>query len=102
MKILHVIPAVAPKYGGPSAVAVGLARALRNLGADARIATTSADGRDDLRVPHAVEVDHGGVPTIFFRRTFSESLKYSGEFAQWLRKNVLSYDLVHIHAVFSH
>src|SRR6185295_12578190 len=100
MKVLHVIPAVAPRYGGPSGVALGLCRALLESGVDVRVATTSADGERDLDVPLGVDVDYQGAPAIFFRRDFSESYKYSGDLVRWLRGNVASYDLVHVHAVF--
>ena len=44
-----------------------------------------------------------GVPTILFRRQFSEALKYSAPLAAWLQKSVPSeYDVVHVHALLSH
>jgi len=102
MKVLHVIPAVAPRYGGPSSAIGGLVRSLRRCGVDAIVATTSADGGGELDVPLGSEVEYGGMRAIFFRRDFSESYKYSRSLASWLDSNVASYDLVHIHAVFSH
>ena len=44
MKILHVIPSVAPRYGGPSQAVVEMCRALRATGTEVMIATTDADG----------------------------------------------------------
>jgi len=102
MKVLHVIPAIAPRYGGPSAVILGLTSALREAGIDAKIATTSADGGNRLDVGHGVEVLYADVPSFFFRRAFSESYKYSPELSRWLFDHVREYDVVHVHAVFSH
>jgi len=43
-----------------------------------------------------------GVPVILFRREWSEAFKYSRPLARWLEENVKNFDLVDIHAVFSH
>jgi glycosyltransferase involved in cell wall biosynthesis len=102
MKILHVIPAVAPRYGGPSQAVVEMCLALQDAGLTVEICTTDADGDGRL----AVELDkptlYRGVQTHFFRRDRSEAFKFSRSLAQWLDKNVARYDIVHIHAVFSH
>jgi glycosyltransferase involved in cell wall biosynthesis len=79
-----------------------MVHSLREVGTDAGIAATSADGRDSLNVEHGMWVDFRGVPAIFFRRDWSESFKYSGALAAWLRSHVKEFDAVHIHAVFSH
>lgn len=102
MKVLHVIPAVAERYGGPSQAIVEMTRALLNRHVDVLIATTDADGAGHLSVPLGQPVCHDGVPTVFFARQWSESLKYSRPLQGWLAAHVAEYDLVHIHAVFSH
>ncbi len=102
MKILHVIPAVAPRYGGPSQAVIEMCLALQKAGIAVELCTTDADGDGRL----AVELDkptlYRGVQTYFFRRDRSEAFKFSRSLAQWLDGNVARYDLVHIHAVFSH
>jgi glycosyltransferase involved in cell wall biosynthesis len=102
VKVLHVIPAVASCYGGPSAVLPTMCRALAREGVDATIATTDADGTGTLPVPLGVATVYQDTPAIFFRRQWSESFKYSKPLATWLRQNVAAFDLVHIHAVLSH
>ena len=102
MRVLHVIPAVAARYGGPSAAIVGMCHALRAAGIDAVIATTDADGSARLPVETDVMSVHRDVPTIFFRRQATESLKWSSGLASWLNAHVREFDLVHAHAVFSH
>ena len=102
MKILHVIPGIAPRYGGPSLAINGMSRALIEAGVEVLVATTDADGAGQLAVPLAEITDYQGVPTIFFRRQWSEAFKYSQPLAQWLQKHAGEFDVIHIHAVFSH
>ena len=101
MKVLHVIPAVAARYGGPSAAMVGYGRALAARGVGVLIATTNADGPAELPVPVGEIVHVEGVPTIFFPR-HGERFKWSGALASWLNREVAAWDLVHVHGVFSH
>lgn len=102
MRVLQVIPAVAPRYGGPSVAVVQICRALCDRGIDARIATTDADGNSHLPVALGSWETHEGVPAIFFRKQWSESLKYSRPLERWLGERVGDFDLVHIDSVFSH
>jgi glycosyltransferase involved in cell wall biosynthesis len=102
LKVLHVIPAVAPRYGGPSRAVFDMCRPLPERGARVLIATTDADGGGCLPVELGREVEYNGIPTIFFSRQFSEAFKYSAPMARWLSRNVAAFDVVHIHAVFSH
>ncbi|MDQ3013875.1 MAG: glycosyltransferase [Acidobacteriota bacterium] len=102
MKVLHVIPAVALRYGGPSQAIYVTCRALQAQSVTPIIATTNADGGGELPVPLGSRILYQEVPTIFFARQFSEALKYSRPLAQWLSSNIKDFDLVHIHAVFSH
>ena len=101
MRILHVIPSVAPRYGGPSYAVAGYCQALARRGVTAVIATTNADGDGVLPVPTGRAIDHQGIETWFFPR-HGEAFKYSPMLARWLRACVHEFDLVHVHAVFSH
>lgn len=103
MRVLHVIPAIAPRYGGPSAAVLSMCRALNERGScRAEIATTDADGPDRLAVDVGATIDHDRVSVTFFKRAFSESFKYSGGLADWLIDKARDFDVIHIHAVFSH
>jgi glycosyltransferase involved in cell wall biosynthesis len=99
---LHVIPAVAARYGGPSRAVFGMCRALSERGIDPLIATTDADGEGCLPVQLGTPVSFNGTSTVFFRRQWSERFKYSRPMATWLDRHVHEFDAVHIHAVFSH
>lgn len=102
MRVLHVIPSVAPRYGGPSRAIFEMCRALQEKGVDQMVATTDADGGGRLPVDLAKTLDYDGVPTIFFSRQWSEAFKYSRPLARWLESEVSEFDVVHVHAVFSH
>jgi glycosyltransferase involved in cell wall biosynthesis len=101
-KVLHVIPALAPRYGGPSAAVVGMCRTLIAAGVPTLIASTDADGRGRLTVETGQIESFNGVPAIFFPRVASESFKWSAPLESWLRARVADFDIVHVHAVFSH
>jgi glycosyltransferase involved in cell wall biosynthesis len=79
-----------------------MCRALTERGVDPLIATTDADGRGRLSVQTGRVVDFNTVPTVFFARQWSEAFKFSWPLANWLSRNIAQFDVVHIHAVFSH
>jgi glycosyltransferase involved in cell wall biosynthesis len=102
VKILHVIPALAPRYGGPSAAAIGMCRALGEAGVGTLMATTDADGSHRLPVPLGEPTTFEGVDVVFFRRRLGEAFKWAVGMRAWLDAHVREFDLVHVHAVFSH
>jgi glycosyltransferase involved in cell wall biosynthesis len=101
-RILHVVPSLAPRYGGPSAATLGICRALAAAGTRTLIATTNADGPGRLPVSLGDVTTYEGLDTVFFPRQISESFKWSSPLAQWVRHHATAFDLVHVHAVFSH
>jgi len=106
LKVLHIIPSVAPCRGGPSKAVIEMVYALRKAGVNAEIATTNDDGRNKLDVELKRLIQHRGVPIRFFNRV-SPPVKamrefiYSNQFERWLKSNITNYDVIHIHAVFS-
>ena len=76
--------------------------ALRAGGVDASIVATDADGPGRLPVDLGTETMFQGVPVRFFSCQASESFKWSRPLASWLHSQVHAFDLVHVHAVFSH
>lgn len=102
MKVLHVIPAVAPRYGGPSRAVLDMCRGLLAEGVDVLLVTTDADGPGRLQVTPGATVAYEGTPTRFFPRQVSESFKFSMPLSRWLHRHASGFDAVHIHAVYSH
>lgn len=102
IRALHVIPGVSRRYGGPSRAVYDMCSALQQRGGEPVVCTTDADGEARLPVELGRVGHYRGVPTIFFARQWSEAYKYSRPLARWLKDNVKHFDVVHIHAVFSH
>ena len=101
-RALHVVPAIAARYGGPSVATLGMCRALNAAGLETLVATTDADGTGRLDVPLERSGFYDGISVVFFRRQFSESYKWSGGLSAWLNIHAAEFDVAHIHAVFSH
>ena len=102
MRVLHVIPAIAARYGGPSSAVLGLTRALAESGVETLIATTDADGGERLPLPLGEITEYEGAFVIAFRRVATESFKYTPGLSAWLNREVANFDVVHIHGVMSH
>lgn len=97
MRVLHVIPSVSERSGGPATAIVPMCRALEERGVEVVLATTS----HGLTQSDADQIKKG-VGARIFRMQFGESFKYSRPLAAWLDESVREFDLVHIHAVFNH
>jgi glycosyltransferase involved in cell wall biosynthesis len=100
LRVLHVIPSMAKRYGGPSTVVYPLTSALNRLcDVESVIATTDADGPRRSFDPTK---SHSGVIVHAFPRTISEQWKYSPALGRWLRAHVREFDIVQIHSVWSY
>ncbi len=100
MRVLHVIPGVAPRYGGPSTAIWPMVAALNRLAdVSAEVATTDADGPGRRFDPQSLPP---GVVTHLFRRGFSEQWKYSRDLGAWLGRHAQDYDLLHVHSVWNY
>ena len=104
MKVLHVIPSVAPIQGGPSYAVLAMVQALRSQGIEVEIATTDDNGPKLLEVPLNQQTEYQEVPIWFFPR-FALPMKefiFSAALTQWLWQNMRNYDLAHTHYLFSY
>ena len=100
MRILHVIPSFAPRYGGPTVAAVGLTRELARRGHDVSVATTNVDGPGELDVPLGRPVPMDGVDVWYFPIQRPRWYHFSAPMGRALRDLVRRSDVVHIHYVF--
>jgi glycosyltransferase involved in cell wall biosynthesis len=100
-RVLHVIPSVSRFRGGPSAMVRQIAGGLAQLGIDAHVASTNDDGRATSQVPCGVPVRHSGATYWYFPRQ-TRFYTFSWPLTSWLAANISSFDLVHIHALFSY
>ena len=101
MRVLHVIPSLSAKHGGPSVALPLIARSLVQSGVAVDVATTDDDGPGGrLEVPIEQRVQQDGYGLFYFRKQ-TEFYKVSLPLHRWLQRHVCDYDLVHIHALFS-
>src|SRR5215208_3961311 len=92
MRVLHVIPSVSERSGGPATAIVPMCRALMQQGVEVLLLSSTA----------GLSGEYKGIPAIFFAPQFGASFKYSRPLASWLSSNIKNFDLAHIHAVFNH
>ena len=104
MRVLHVIPSLSPKLGGPTHVVLNLVKALLEQGIDAEVVTTDDDGADLLDVPLAQRTFYKNIPVWFLPR-FSPRLKefiFSPAITTWLWQHIQRYDVLDNHYLFSY
>jgi len=107
MKILHLMASLAPRHGGPTEAAVGMVRALRRIGVDARLLSSDDDLGGRLDLPLNQWTEHEGLPTFFLPRVTSRQhtligFTYTPGTSAWCRRHLGEFDFAHIHTVFSH
>ena len=108
LKVLHVIPSISPRRGGPSQAAIEMVNALRLRNVDASILTTNDDCESLLTdLPIGDWTTYAGVPVLAFPRwnppigVLKEYI-ISSRLNKWLPKNICNFDLIHVHALFSY
>lgn len=104
MRVLHISPYFAPAfvYGGPPRSILGLCKALRKIGVDASVFTTTANGTSDL-APSAAQWDiYESVPVHYFSRTFPKRFFRASTLAATLPRVIDDYDLLHVHGVWNY
>lgn len=102
MKVLHVIPSISERSGGPGQAIIPMCRSLGAQGVEVLLATTDDNLPNGSEPVRETVTDYKNLPVIFFPAQLGASFKYSRPFAKWLYGNVANYDLVHVHAVFNH
>lgn len=103
MKILQVVSALGPIYGGPSKIVVELAQAIGRAGPHVDLVTTDANGINQMDVPIATWIDSDGCRIQFFPYVHQlGEYKFSWSLSRWLYSHVSNYDLVHVQAIFTY
>jgi len=99
MRVLQVIPSVSIVHGGPSRVLVLLEQGLCAQGVSVTTATTDDDG-PACRLEIAASREAHGAKRIYFRKWF-DFYKVAPAMLPWLWRNIRTFDVVHIHSLFS-
>lgn len=108
MKILHIIPSISKKRGGPSAAIMSMVKALREEGVDAAILTTNDN--NTYREEHMTLGRWfwlNDIPVLMFP-TLNSELQILNEYlisphlSWWLFHNIDKFDAIHVHSIFSY
>jgi glycosyltransferase involved in cell wall biosynthesis len=108
LKVLHVIPSISPRRGGPSQAAIEMVTALRLRHVDASILTTNDDCESLLTdLPLGGWTTYAGVPVLAFPRWSPpmgalKDYNFCSRLNRWLPNNIHNFDLLHVHALFSY
>ena len=100
MRVLHVIPSFAARYGGPIVAVQGLTKELARQGHDVTVMTTNLDGPGVLDVPVNSAVAMDGVEVWYFPVERPRWHHFSRPLGRALRERVGEFDIVHVHSVF--
>lgn len=100
MRILHVIPWLSERYGGPAVLVPQAARALDQRGHHSEIATTVADGRGVVSVPTGEPVAWHGATATFHPLSPPRWYKASLPLLVDLWRRTATFDVVHIHYLY--
>jgi glycosyltransferase involved in cell wall biosynthesis len=98
--ILHVIPSLAPRDGGPTVATLAVCRELIRRGQQVEIYTTNADGEGCLDVPLEAATHVRGIDITYFPINGSHYYKISRAMASALHKNIPRFQLVHINSLY--
>lgn len=100
MKILHIVPFYKPAfiYGGPIASVSKLCESQQRAGANVRVITTNANGRDvNLGVDTEYFHEIAGVQVRYFDSVTNDNTFISMKLWRYLYRHCRDYDMVHIH-----
>lgn len=103
MNVLHIVPAYLPEYsfGGPIIATAELCRGLVKKGLDVSVYTTfSGFKSQQTEVPLNQVVNINQVKVTYYPTKFIKKYYYSEALFEGLKKNIHTFDLLHIHSVF--
>ncbi len=104
MRVLQIVPSISLIYGGPSQMVLGLSSALARQGVEVTILTTDSNGdtgQEPLDVPLNTPIEQDGYKIIYFRCVPFRRYKFSVDLLKWLNLHAATFNLAHIHALFS-
>jgi glycosyltransferase involved in cell wall biosynthesis len=93
MKILIVVPVLAPLYGGPSKVVPELSEAIGEQGVTVDIITTNANGSTTLDVPLLTWIQEKNYRIQYFPQWNFFGYQLTWSLTRWLFRNVSKYDI---------
>ena len=101
MRILHVMPTMSARYGGPVRACLDMAKALAGRGHEVEIYTSNYDGFGHFEdVPLGLATGLEGIQTYYFGVRGARYFRFSPGFARAVAANVHRFDLVNIHSLY--
>jgi glycosyltransferase involved in cell wall biosynthesis len=100
MKILHVIPTLDERSGGPAAAIWNLSFGLARHGQEVTIYTTDGGNRAGLNILSRNPMQIKGVKVVYFPSRYLGRFNFSFPLFSALRRDIPGFDVVHIHALF--
>lgn len=101
MKILMLTPYLGSTYGGTSKMVTELVQEVGRFDGSVDLITTNANGADHLEVPLNIWIDQQGYRVQYFSCWHRNDFIVSSSLISWLFKNIVNYDVVHTHTIFS-
>src|SRR5436190_12009760 len=103
MKILFIIPSYKPAYiyGGTVVVVSLLAESLVSEGHEVTVYTTTANGKNELKVEEGKEIIIDGVKVFYFKRITKDHSHISPTFWKKIFTSARHFDVVHLHSWWS-
>ena len=104
MRLLHVIPTVSLKYGGPSVAIRAMTEALVDRGHAVTVATTDTpgDAAAGRTGPLSRAEVNGGVTYRYFEQGPGGRWMFSWGLTRWLAREVHTFHAVHVHGLFQY
>jgi len=108
MRILHIIPSISKKRGGPSTAIMSMVKALRDEGVDAAILTTNDNPtyrEEHMTLGHWFWLDDIPIlmfPTLNLKSKLLREFLISPGLSWWLFQNIDKFDAIHVHSIFSY
>jgi glycosyltransferase involved in cell wall biosynthesis len=101
MKVVHVIPSIAARHGGPSKVVLELCKELATQGHQVSIYTTDIDGKRRINLDEIERLtNYYGIQIFCFKRVGRGLYGVSFDLANALGKAIHTFDIVHIHSLY--
>ena len=100
MRILHVIPWLAPRYGGPAILVPQASAALHLRGHDVEIVTTNIDRHGVLEIPTGGAVEWSGATVTFHPLGRPRSFATSWRLLADVHRRASAFDVLHIHYLY--
>jgi glycosyltransferase involved in cell wall biosynthesis len=96
-----VTPYIDLAYGGPSVAVRSMAKSMLERGMEVHVAVTNAGGRVDKPWPDGTIRNEEGVLFHYFQRQIPRGWFRAPGMDCWLRANVSTFDLLHLHIPFT-